>query len=160
MEGLILNERTEYVTYLCPIFDALGDDYICSLNWRIIYPEYGEVVDQVYSFKGKADTWISGQQLVEEVRQNPDIQWWWGLLQGFDQNVSRVEAMKEEPVDIQEDTEIWNNPVTMRNPEAIIEIEAFDSTLTVVIAREDVVLEKLKAAFPDHEQLSDYNEKK
>lgn len=160
MEGLILNERTEYVTYLCPIFDAVGDDYIRSLNWRIIYPECGSAVSQGYSFEGKEDSWISGNQLVEEVRNNPDIQWWWGLLQGFDQNVSRSEAMKEEPVDIQEDTEIWKNPVTMRNPKAQIEIEAFDSTLTVVIAKEDAVLEKLKIAFPDHKLLSEYNDRR
>lgn len=159
MEGLILNERTEYVTYLCPIFDAVGDDYIRSLNWRIIYPECGDPGSQAYSFEGKPDSWITGEKLVEEIRNDPDIQWWWGLLQGFEQSISQAEAMKEAPIDIQDDTEIWSNPVTMRNSEASIEIEAFDSSLTVVIVKEKSVLEKLKAAFPDHELLSEYNKK-
>lgn len=159
MEGLILNERTEYVTYLCPIFDAVGDDYIRSLNWRIIYPECGGSVTQAYSFEGEPDSWIAGEKLVEEVRNNPDIQWWWGLLQGFEQNISQTEVMKEMTIDIQEDTEIWNNPVTMRNPEASIEIEAFDSSLTIVIVKDDTIIEKLKVAFPDCELLSTYNEK-
>ena len=158
MEGIILHEDTEYVTYLCPIFDALGDELICSLNWRINYPECGGSSTDRYSFEGEYDSWISGTELVKEVREHPSIQWWWGLLQGFEKNKSQAEAMKEAPVDIQEDTEIWNNPVTMRNPEASIEIEAFDSSMTVVIAKEEVVLEKLKAEFPDYVLLSEYNE--
>ena len=159
MEGLILHENSKYVTYLCPIFDAIGDDFIRNLNWRIIYPECGGTPAQVYSFKGKPDSWISGKELVKEIRKDPDIQWWWGLLQGFDQNISQTEAMREEPIDIQEDLEIWKNPVTMRNPIASIEIEAFDSTLTIVIAKDETLLEKLKVAFSDYELLSEYNNK-
>lgn len=159
MEGLILNERTEYVTYLEPIFDAVGRDYISRLNWRITYPEVGGSATDCYSFEGNVDSWIFGKELLEEIDNHPDLQWWWGLLQGFEQNISQTEAMKEAPIDIQEDTEIWSNPVTMRNPEASIEIEAFDSSMTVVIVKEKAVLEKLKAAFPDHELLSEYNEK-
>lgn len=73
MEGLILNEETKYVTYMCPIFDALGDDYIRSLNWRIVYPECGSV-EQVYSFEHTKTSWISGDELPlsEEVIQRID----------------------------------------------------------------------------------------
>ena len=94
MEGLILNEESKYVTYMSPIFDALGDDYIRSLNWRIIYPECGSV-EQVYSFEHIKDSWISGDELVEQIRKNPNIQWWWGLLQGIPKIITREDVEKE-----------------------------------------------------------------
>lgn len=157
MEGLILHEDTEYVTYLCPIFDALGDELISSLNWRIISPECGGSLTDMYSFNGEYDSWISGTELVKEVRKYPDIQWWWGLLQGFPDSISRDEVFKLEPIDLQDDPYLWGIPVTMRNPNALIEIEAFDSSLTIVLAKEIFVLESLKKAFPHYELLSDYN---
>ena len=156
MEGLILNEESKYVTYMSPIFDALGDDYTRSLNWRIIYPECGSV-EQVYSFEHIKDSWISGGELVEQIRKNPNIQWWWGLLQGIPKTISREDVEKEVLVDIKEDPHIWKNPVTMRSNYSLIEIEAFDSTLTVVISSDDTVLERLKEAFPKYELLSKYN---
>ena len=159
MEGLILNEKTEYVTFLFPIFDAIGDDYIRSLNWRVLYPECGSTPTQRYSFEGKTESWITGEELVEEIHKNPDIQWWWGLLQGFAKDVHPTAVSSAESIDLQDDPGLWTNPVSMRDPGALIEIEAFDSSQTVIIAREDMVLEKLKVAFPDYELLSEYNRK-
>lgn len=157
MEGLILHEDTEYVTYLCPIFDALGDELISSLNWRIISPECGGSTD-MYSFEEKYDSWVSGAELVKEVRKYPDIQWWWGLLQGFPDSVSHDEVFKLEPIDLKDDPYFWGDSITMRDPNALIEIEAFDSSLTIVLAKEDHILESLKKAFPNYELLSDWNE--
>lgn len=156
MEGLILNEGTKKVTYMCPIFDALGDDFIRSLNWRIVYPECGSI-DQVYSFEHIDVSWISGDDLVNEIRENPNIQWWWGLLQGIPKTVLQEEIDKENLVDIKEDTKIWENPVSMRSNHSVIEIEAFDSSLTVIISNNETVLEKLKKCFPNYEVLSEYN---
>ena len=65
---------------------------------------------------------------------------------------------KLEPIDIQDDPHFWENPVTMRDPNALIEIEAFDSSLTIVLAKEDHILESLKKAFPNYELLSDWSE--
>lgn len=158
LEGLILHEDTEYVTYLCPIFDALGDELISSLNWRIISPECGSGATDMYSFEGEYDSCISGGELVKEVRKYPDIQWWWGLLQGFPDFISRDEVFRIEPIDIQDDPYFWESPVTMRDPNALIEIEAFDSSLTIVLAKEDHILESLKKAFPNYELLSDWSE--
>lgn len=157
MEGLLLNEKTKYVTYMEPIFDALGRDYIEHLNWRITYSECGGSPTDNYSFSGRVDSWLPGKALLDEIGNHPNLQWWWGLLQGFDPIFTQAEIQKESPVDIQCDTKIWELPVSMRDYRAEIEIEAFDSTLTIVIAKEEAVIEKLKRAFPEYELLSAYN---
>ena len=156
--GLILHESTPYVTYMPPVFDSIGDDYIRALNWRIICPECGGPVDQTYSFEGAEQTWITGEQLVREVRDNPDIQWWWGLLQGFPADVSREDVEMEDVPDIQVDTGIWTNPVSMRSRHSVVEIEAFDSSMTIVISSDEELIGRLKADFPDCELLEKYNQ--
>ena len=157
MEGLILNEQTKYVTFLRPVFDSIGYDVIRSLNWRVTNAECGGSAFPAYSFANSKDTWISGDKLVEEVKNNPDVQLWWGLLQGFHKSVSEVDQKNESVVDIQNDTEIWKNPVTMRSTKAVIEIEAFDSSMTIVISNNKEILERLKCSFPLSELLSEYN---
>ena len=74
MEGLILNEQTKYVTYLEPIFEALGKGFIERLNWRITYPECGSSLTDKYSFEGELDSWISGKELLNEVAAHPNLQ--------------------------------------------------------------------------------------
>ena len=156
MEGLILNEQTKYVTYLEPIFEALGKGFIECLNWRITYPECGSSLTDKYSFEGELDSWISGKELLNEVAAHPDIQWWWGLLQGFESNYTQEMIQAEAPIDIQHDITIWTLPVSMRNDKATIEIEAFDSTQSIVITKDEKVLDTLRKTFPKSELLSEF----
>ncbi len=159
MEGLILNEQTKYVTFLCPIFDSIGYDVIRNLNWRVTCVECGGSSAFTYSFANSKATWLSGDQLVEEVKNNPNVQLWWGLLQGFPNSVSEDDVKNEPAADIQNDSEIWINPVSMRSTKSVIEIEAFDSSMTIVISNDKGVLEKLRRSFPLSELLSEYNSK-
>lgn len=157
-DGLILHEETDYVTYMPPIFEAVGIDYIKNLNWRLTYVEVGGSTTEEYTFGNCFDCWITGEDLVNEVMKYPDLQWWWGLLQGFEGNISKEDACKSEPVDIKLDTRIWQNPVSLRNEMSAIEIEAFDSTLSIVIAKDEYILKRLQKSFANSELLSNYNE--
>ena len=87
----------------------------------------------------------------------PDVQWVWGLLQGFNKSVSRKMVFQTELVDIHQDTSIWTNPVSMRNSLSEIEIEAFDSTMSIVTVKDEVLLNQLQLAFPNGILLSHYN---
>ena len=156
MEGLILNEQTKYVTYMEPIFEALGQEFVESLNWRITCLECGGSQTDRYSFDDKWDIWISGKELLNEMAAHPNLQWWWGLLQGFESKYTQEMIQEEEPVDIRDDITLWTLPVSMRNDNATIEIEAFDSTQTIVITKDAKVLEKLRKTFPKSELLSEF----
>lgn len=157
MEGLILNEETKYVTYMAPIFETVGEKVIRSLNWRLTYVETGGSATEEYIFGDCLEEWISGDNLWNEIMKYPNIQWWWGLLQGFSQEYSFEHSKKYGLVDIQMDEELWKNPVSMRHPDAEIEIEAFDSSLSVVIAKDEVVLKRLKERYKSYQLLSEVN---
>ena len=157
MEGLVLNEESEYVTYMAPIFETIGLDLIRDLNWRITYVETGGPLNEEYSFGDCLDYWISGDTLVDEVMKYPEIQWIWGLLQGFKPGINKVDICREELVVIQMDETIWTNPISMRSPQAEIEIEAFDSSLSIVIAKDDTILQRLQSVYRKSELLSEYN---
>jgi len=158
LEGLILNEEAKYVTYLAPIFETIGEDTMRSLNWRLTYVETGGSLTKEYSFGDCLEEWISGDDLWDEIMKYPDIQWWWGLLQGFSKEYSSEHSKKYGLVDIKMDEEIWKNPVSMRHPDASIEIEAFDSSLSIVIAKDEDVLRKLKERNKRYQLLSELND--
>ena len=158
MEGIILNEGTEYVTYMKPIFETIGEVVVRSLNWRLTYVVTGGYLTEEYSFGDCLEVWISGDELWAEVVKYPDMQWIWGLLQGFSKEITFEQSQTHGLVDIMMDERIWTNPVSMRHPDAEIEIEAFDSTLSIVIAKDDSVLSRLKERYPRYQLLSEVNE--
>ena len=158
MEGLILNEQTQYYTIMPPIMKALGCDLIRSLNWRLSYIEcLGEYYDEFLFKDNSLDIWIDGNSLMNCIDRCPDVQWVWGLLQGFNKSVARETVFRTELVDIQEDSLIWTNPVSMRNPLSEIEIEAFDSTMSIVTVKDEALLKSLQLSFPNGILLSKYN---
>lgn len=78
-------------------------------------------------------------------------------MQGFHKSVSREMVYRTELVDIQQDALIWTNPVSMRNALSEIEIEAFDSTMSIVTVQDEILLKKLQLTFPNSILLSQYN---
>ena len=56
-------------------------------------------------------------------------------------------------------TGFWEPEVTMQNPHGEIEIIAWDSTLFLVIAKDETVIEKFKKAYPMAVDLAEYNKK-
>ncbi len=158
MEGFILREQTTYKNYMLPIMEALGCDIIRSLNWRLSEIECCGTYYDDFLFNGNPpDKWIDGDSLMDCIARCPEVQWVWGLLQGFHQSVSREAVYRTESVDIRQDTAIWTNPVTMRNALSEIEIEAFDSTMSVVTVKDEKLLRQLQLAFPNGILLSRYN---
>lgn len=156
MEGLILNENTKYHTTMKLVLDSLGE-YVTKLNWRITWMQIG-CIECERLFDNDTDVWISGETLQTIANENPHAQWIWGLLQGFDSSISRDEACATNVPDIDGDTTIWTNPVTMRNDKSEIEIEAFDSSMTIVVAKDIRIIERLREIYKNSELLSEYNQ--
>lgn len=52
---------------------------------------------------------------------------------------------------------IWQNPISMQHPLSVMEIIAWDSSMTVFISRCNDIVEKLAVSNPLVEDLEEYN---
>ena len=132
--GAILEEGEKYYTYLCKVFDAIGNRQK-EYNWLITncecYPatqEFSEMFDKDYC-------WLSGDELTSIVNAE-DFQWIWAVLSGFSKDIPLAKVL-ESPLPFADGyTGFWKNPVSSGEPqiaEAILFISLeilFDSSRT------------------------------
>lgn len=154
MQGLILNEGG-YVTYPYLIFEKI-EPYIRNLNWRISNVECGGGGLYEFPFEHEEDSFIDGNQLFELVKENSNIQWWWGILSGFPKNVS-LDLIRQYPLfDIALEQPYLKDKLQHINPHAVLEIVAFDSTETYVLFDDENLSFILKKEFPMAANLEKY----
>ena len=71
----------------------------------------------------------------------------------FSKNISQQEVLKSKLPYADGNTGLWQNPVSIQHPLAEIEILAWDSSMTVVISKNDDIIGKLKESRPWAEDL-------
>lgn len=154
MRSFILHE-SEYLTYPYLVFRELKP-FLIGLNWRVSNAEcYGEGVEE-FRLSDSEDTWLSGSELFDALKEAQDVQWVWGLLSGFSPSVSREDAYAVSTAGLFDSIGIPSmriKPVRTINPLAEIEIVAFDSSDTYVVTDDESVIRKLKEAFPKCEEI-------
>ncbi len=155
MKGLLLEElSSRYFINLQDIFGVIGKvqkDY----NWLIsnyecnIYPSKKIPFDKEIVF-------IEGEEL-EQIVTSHEIQFIWGVFSGFKKEIS-LESILEYPIPFADGNKaIWNSDICTQNPLADIEIIAWDSTLAVVVSKEDKFIETIKKNYPTARDLLEYN---
>jgi len=77
-------------------------------------------------------------------------------LSGFEKNIDLEEVLKFPLPDAQEYEGFWKNPVSIQHPLASIEIVPWDSTLTLVISKENKIVSDFKKHYPLSEDLASY----
>lgn len=155
VHGIVLNEDG-YVTYPAKIFDCIKEEVI-SLNWRVSNIECGrDGSNYTFPFEDWPEYFVDGEVLYEMLQAHPEKQWWWGILSGFPKTISS-EAIKKKPViDVQMETPYLEKKIKHIDPDAVLEIIAFDSTETYVIADSEAVIKKLMKKYPKAESLEKY----
>lgn len=156
MKGILISEGREFYTDLRGIFLALGDIYK-EYNWLITdyvcYPRSSEIKAL---FSGEPVV-ISGEELMN-VLGSENFQWIWGVFSAIRKNVSKDEIVTAGLPRAEGNSKIWSNPVTIQHPMADIEIIAWDSNATVIIAKDDSLVEDLKNKLGPAKDLEKYNE--
>lgn len=156
MKGIVIDRGEKYYTFLQKIFVSMNHMQR-NYNWLITSHEcwprnevYAEILSAEFC-------WMSGDKLTEMIA-GEDFQWIWGVLSAFPKHIAK-EAVLEYPLPEAEGCRrIWQNPVTMQHPLAEIEIVAWDSTLTVVISKEDRIVDRLRGHYVLAKDLKRYNE--
>ena len=155
VHGIILNEG-EIVTYPAAIFDCIKEEVI-SLNWRLSDVECGrDESNYTFPFEGRTEFFVDGEALYEMLQAHPQKQWWWGVLSGFPKTISFNVIKKKPVIDVQTELPYLEKRIKHIDPEAVLEIVAFDSTETYVIADSETVIKKLMKTYPKAEDLEKY----
>lgn len=156
MKGVILEKGERSFTFLREIFLFIHNvqrDY----NWLITacecYPEnrtYAEMLSKEYC-------WISGKKLTEMINEE-NFQWIWGVLSAFPKDVSVDEVLKYQLPKADGYDGFWKNPISIQHPLAEIEIVAWDSSLMLLISKNDTIVEEFKRNERLSQDLEVYNE--
>lgn len=155
MKGIIIDKGEESSIYLKRIFSPINNiqnDY----NWLITnkcayYPN--DKISNIFSGKY---TFITGEELTYIIEKE-DFVWVWGVFSGFRKNISLDEILKYELPWADGYTGFWENPISIQNPLADLEIVAWDGMLTLFISKDESIVEKLAKNIPNSEDLEKYN---
>mgnify|MGYP000100909306 CR=1 FL=1 len=156
MNGLVIEKGEKYFTFLKSIFLAI-ENVQKEYNWLITghecYPqntEYAKKLSEEYC-------WITGKELTKMI-DDEDFQWIWGVFSAFPKSITKEEVLKSKLPYANGYTGLWKNPVSIQHPLAEIEIVAWDSSMTIIISKNDNIIEKLKENKLWVRDLEEYNE--
>ena len=154
--GAILEEGNRCYTHLLELLRAI-DPMQTDFHWLITdcecfpkSPENDERFSKEYVF-------LSGEALTQLVEED-DFQWVWAVFSAFKKDIALEEILKYPLPYADGNPYFWKKPLTIQHPLAQIEIVAFDSSLTLFLSREKALVECFKIAFPESEDLHQYNE--
>lgn len=155
MKGIILNEiKSGYFTNMKDVLIAMNDaqkDY----NWLIsdyecnVYPSNKILFNTEYAF-------VDGDTLTDIIYQN-DIDFIWGVFSGFQKNISKDEILQYKLPFADGNTKLWNEKIKIQNPLADIEIVSWDSSLLLLIAKQEIIINNFLQHYPNALDLEDYN---
>lgn len=156
MRGIVIENGKKYFTFLKSIFLSIGNIQK-KYNWLITGHEcYPQNIEYAQRLSGKY-CWIEGEELTNMI-EDEDFQWIWGVFSAFPKNIEQETVLKSKLPYADGNTDLWKNPVSLQHPFAEIEIVAWDSSMTIVISKNDDIIEKLKKNKPWAEYLEEYNE--
>lgn len=150
--GVIDKRSKSSYTYLSDVFAAIHNrqrDY----NWLICDCEIIAGSDELDKLNKAEFSFLSGDELTAIVEKD-DAQWIWGVLIGFDINISPDEILAH-PIPRAENPDIWKAPVSLQHPLSSIEIIPFDSSCVLFITREKELIDLFRSSFPDCEYMDD-----
>ena len=143
LKGLVIDKGEEYFTYLKKIFDSI-EDAQKNYNWLITgyecYPQNEKYIEKL----SREWCWMTGEELTEMI-EDENFQWIWGVFSAFPKTITRDKVLEYELPKADGNAKIWENPISMQNPLSILEIVAWDSSLTVVVSKYmDIIIDKMK----------------
>ncbi|KAB3530315.1 hypothetical protein F8154_13990 [Alkaliphilus pronyensis] len=143
-----------YYTYMDKVFEALTNVHL-KYNWLISNYECNCYPNELIPF-GKEYVWITGEKLNQIIFEN-EIQFIWGVFSAFEKDIKKEDALKYPLPYADGNPSYWRNNFNIQHPLAKIEIVPWDSTLVLIIAEENIVVESFLKSFPLAEELSEYN---
>lgn len=146
MKGLILYKGEPYYSTFGKIFmeiTELSENY----NWLVSYPECYPQTPEYQKKMDKAYIWLTGKDL-RRMLTTEDFQWIWGVISGFDKNISLENILKYPLPYANGYSGFWKNPVTIQHTLAKVEIIAWDSNYSLYISENNKIIKKILDIYP------------
>jgi len=154
MKGAILEEGLEYYTYLDEVFPAFENEQL-KYNWLISVFECNQYLDDILPY-GVEYVWLSGKELTDMVCSK-EIQFIWGVLSAFNKNIALEQVLKYDLPWADGYKGFWHNPISIQHPLADVEIVPWDSSLVLLIAKDNIWVDRFLKHFPLGEDLALHN---
>lgn len=156
MRGAILAKGQDYYTYLDRVLPSLEGAHL-EYNWLISELDCNNYPNELLSHTlDNGCVWLTGKQLDDMVRHD-EIQFIWAVLSAFDQSTTIDEILTYELPWADGYEGFWNNPISIQHPKAEIEMVPWDSSLVLLIAKNNSLVDKFLKYFPMAEDLEAYN---
>lgn len=157
VHGAILEKGNRCYTHLLEILQAI-EPAQNHYNWLITNCECYPRDLKTAEFLSCEYCFLNGSALTDLV-EHEDFQWVWAVFSAFEKSLTLDKILAYPLPYADGNPNFWMNPLTIQHPLAQIEIVAFDSSLTLFLAHEEELTNRFKTAFPDSEDLEEYNEK-
>ena len=143
----MLEKGEEYYTYLRKIFIGM-DNFQKNYNWLIsdceAYPK--RLGHDIRIHQSGEYAWISGEEL-SNIIERDDFQWIWAVLSGFEKHITLEEVRKYNLPYADGYRGFWDENISIQHPLATIELVAWDSSCTLFISKEEMLVNKFRSAF-------------
>lgn len=151
MKSAILEKGEKYYTNLSRVFKSIENEQL-KYNWLITdcvcYPN-DEKLEKLFL---KEYIWLSGEELTK-IAYEEEFQFIWGVFSGFLKEINIEEVLKYELPFADGYGGFWVDNVGIQHPLASVEIVAWDGDLTLLISKDDTLIDKFRASFPLSEDL-------
>lgn len=155
VKGAIMEKGGKWYTHLFEIFNGINNKQL-QYNWLITdcncFPkkkEYDELFSNEY-------IWLTGEELTKIVHDE-DFQWIWAVLSGFPKDISFDRVLEYELPYADGYRGFWEEELTIQHPLAEVEIVPWDSSLVLVISKDEKIVSDFHESFPLAQDLGAYN---
>ena len=154
MRGIIHEKSFEWYTYMNIVTQPIRDE-VAQYNWLISSYDCNCYPDDRISYENDF-TWISGSDLLSILDQH-EIQFIWGVFSAFPKEIALDNILAYKLPYADGYTGFWHNPISLQHPLAVMELVPWDSSLFLLISKDDETISKFIAAFPEAKDLEEYN---
>lgn len=155
--GAIDKDGERYYTFLKDIFSSLKDKQK-EYNWLITECDIVANSTEPDALNHGEYHFLTGDELTSIVEKD-DGQWIWGVLSGFDKNISLDKILEYPLPTADNNASLWKNPISMLHPLSSLEIIPFDSSFVLLLSTKKEHVDMFRACFSGSEDLSTYNSK-
>lgn len=159
IKGAIFDKSENGHTYFRKIFSALNN-FQKDYNWLITDCEACPIrqghAERILQSKNRDYAWISGEELTGIIKKD-DFQWIWAVLSGFDKRYSKEEVLKYEFPFADGYRGFWKEELSIQHPLASIELVAWDGAFTLIISKNEDIINRFRDVFPLSRDLQEEN---